>query len=153
MVSKKKEKKIGTEDESSEIDGDTTRHSDDDVSTSFNITDEMKRMLKQLQEKFDIEDDCDSLIWEENKETLLLWKDFSEYTAAVEPPAEDETIETVIEETELLFKTLEKEYQEDGYSESPAILAYNHPDKKKIGPSLHGCLWDVTVHKLVAAVT
>eukprot|EP00062_Callorhinchus_milii_P012769 gi/632960281/ref/XP_007896103.1/ PREDICTED: LOW QUALITY PROTEIN: intermediate filament family orphan 2 [Callorhinchus milii] len=109
-VSKKKEKKIGTDDESSETDGDTTRQSDDDVSTSLNITDEMKRMLNQLRETFDIEDDCDSLSWEENEETLLLWEDFSE--CAVEPPAEDETIETVIEETESLFKTREKEYQE-----------------------------------------
>ncbi|XP_078095008.1 intermediate filament family orphan 2-like isoform X4 [Mustelus asterias] len=111
-VSKKKEKKPACDDESSETDGDTTRHSDDDVSTSLNITDEMKRMLNQLRETFDFEDDCDSLSWEENEETLLLWEDFAEYTAIVEPPAEDETLETVIKETESLFKTREKEYQE-----------------------------------------
>ncbi|XP_059511605.1 intermediate filament family orphan 2 isoform X2 [Stegostoma tigrinum] len=122
-VSKKKEKKPACDDESSETDGDTTRHSDDDVSTSLNITDEMKRMLNQLRETFDFEDDCDSLSWEENEETLLLWEDFAEYTAIVEPPTEDtwmaqcveitdETLETVIKETESLFKTREKEYQE-----------------------------------------
>ncbi|GCB66617.1 hypothetical protein scyTo_0010126 [Scyliorhinus torazame] len=111
-VSKKKEKKPACDDESSETDGDTTRHSDDDVSTSLNITDEMKRMLNQLRETFDFEDDCDSLSWEENEETLLLWEDFAEYTAIVEPPPEDETLETVIKETESLFKTREKEYQE-----------------------------------------
>uniref|UniRef100_UPI00398E5515 intermediate filament family orphan 2 isoform X2 n=1 Tax=Pristiophorus japonicus TaxID=55135 RepID=UPI00398E5515 len=109
---KEKEKKPACDDESSETDGDTTRHSDDDVSTSLNITDEMKRMLNQLRETFDFEDDCDSLSWEENEETLLLWEDFSEYTAIVEPAAEDETLETVIKETESLFKTREKEYQE-----------------------------------------
>ncbi|XP_060708441.1 intermediate filament family orphan 2 isoform X2 [Hemiscyllium ocellatum] len=122
-VSKKKEKKPTCDDESSETDGDTTRHSDDDVSTSLNITDEMKRMLNQLRETFDFEDDCDSLSWEENEETLLLWEDFAEYTTIVEPPTEDtwmaqcveitdETLETVIKETESLFKTREKEYQE-----------------------------------------
>ncbi|XP_055515204.1 intermediate filament family orphan 2 isoform X2 [Leucoraja erinacea] len=109
---KEKEKKPACDDESSETDGDTTRHSDDDVSTSINITDEMKRMLNQLRETFDFEDDCDSLSWEENEETLLLWEDFSEYTNIVEPPAEDETLETVIKETESLFKTREKEYQD-----------------------------------------
>ncbi|XP_032904165.1 intermediate filament family orphan 2 isoform X2 [Amblyraja radiata] len=109
---KEKEKKPACDDESSETDGDTTRHSDDDVSTSINITDEMKRMLNQLRETFDFEDDCDSLSWEENEETLLLWEDFSEYTNIVEPPAEDETLETVIKETESLFMTREKEYQE-----------------------------------------
>lgn len=109
---KEKDKKPACDDESSETDGDTTRHSDDDVSTSINITDEMKRMLNQLRETFDFEDDCDSLSWEENEETLLLWEDFSEYTNIVEPPAEDETLETVIKETESLFKTREKEYQD-----------------------------------------
>ncbi|XP_051895447.1 intermediate filament family orphan 2-like isoform X2 [Pristis pectinata] len=109
---KEKEKKPACDDESSETDGDNTRHSDDDVSTSLNITDEMKRMLNQLRETFDFEDDCDSLSWEENEETLLLWEDFSEYTNIVEPPSEDETLETVIKETESLFKTREKEYQE-----------------------------------------
>ncbi|XP_067873391.1 intermediate filament family orphan 2 isoform X2 [Heterodontus francisci] len=111
-VSKKKEKKPVCDDENSETDGDTTRHSDDDLSASLNITDEMKRMLNQLRETFDFEDDCDSLSWEENEETLLLWEDFAEYTTMVEPPAEDETLETVIKETESLFKTREKEYQE-----------------------------------------
>ncbi|XP_078281308.1 intermediate filament family orphan 2 isoform X2 [Rhinoraja longicauda] len=112
-VRKEKEKeKPACDDESSETDGDTTRHSDDDISTSINITDEMKRMLNQLRETFDFEDDCDSLSWEENEETLLLWEDFSEFTNIVEPPAEDETLETVIKETESLFNTREKEYQE-----------------------------------------
>lgn len=30
-------------------------------------------------ETFEIEDDCDSLTWEENEETLLLWEDFTNY--------------------------------------------------------------------------
>lgn len=30
-------------------------------------------------ETFDIDDDCDSLTWEENEETLLLWEDFANY--------------------------------------------------------------------------
>lgn len=30
-------------------------------------------------ETFDIDDDCDSLTWEENEETLLLWEDFTNY--------------------------------------------------------------------------
>lgn len=30
-------------------------------------------------ETFEIDDDCDSLTWEENEETLLLWEDFANY--------------------------------------------------------------------------
>lgn len=30
-------------------------------------------------ETFEIDDDCDSLTWEENEETLLLWEDFTNY--------------------------------------------------------------------------
>lgn len=30
-------------------------------------------------ETFDFDDDCDSLAWEENGETLLLWEDFANY--------------------------------------------------------------------------
>lgn len=30
-------------------------------------------------ETFDFDDDCDSLTWEENEETLLLWEDFANY--------------------------------------------------------------------------
>lgn len=28
-------------------------------------------------ETFDFDDDCDSLTWEENEDTLLLWEDFT----------------------------------------------------------------------------
>ncbi len=31
------------------------------------------------QETFEIDDDCDSLTWEENDDTLLLWEDFANY--------------------------------------------------------------------------
>lgn len=30
-------------------------------------------------ETFDIDDDCDSLSWEENEDTLLLWEDFTNF--------------------------------------------------------------------------
>lgn len=30
-------------------------------------------------ETFEIEDECDSLTWEENEQTLLLWEDFTNY--------------------------------------------------------------------------
>ena len=30
-------------------------------------------------ETFEIDDDCDSLTWEENEDTLLLWEDFTNY--------------------------------------------------------------------------
>lgn len=36
-------------------------------------------------ETFDIDDDCDSLTWEENDETLLLWEDFTNYN--IQPSA------------------------------------------------------------------
>ncbi|XP_034883743.1 intermediate filament family orphan 1 [Mirounga leonina] len=64
--------------------------------------------------EYDFEDDCDSLTWEETEETLLLWEDFSGYAmAAAEAQGEQEdSLEKVIKDTESLFKTREKEYQE-----------------------------------------
>ncbi|KAF3816423.1 hypothetical protein GH733_014596 [Mirounga leonina] len=65
--------------------------------------------------EYDFEDDCDSLTWEETEETLLLWEDFSGYAmAAAEAQGEqqEDSLEKVIKDTESLFKTREKEYQE-----------------------------------------
>ncbi|XP_034016336.1 intermediate filament family orphan 1-like isoform X2 [Thalassophryne amazonica] len=78
------------------------------------INEQMQKMLNQLRE-CEFEDDCDSLAWEETEETLLLWEDFPGYTTAVETHGElqqDESIEKVIKDTESLFKSREKEYQD-----------------------------------------
>ncbi|XP_069861102.1 non-homologous end joining factor IFFO1 isoform X1 [Dipodomys merriami] len=78
------------------------------------IAEEMQRMLSQLRE-LDADDDCDSLSWEETEETLLLWDDFSGYAmAAAEAQGEpqEDSLEKVITDTESLFKSREKEYQE-----------------------------------------
>ncbi|XP_063321686.1 non-homologous end joining factor IFFO1 isoform X2 [Pelmatolapia mariae] len=86
--------------------------SEDSCSTSANqINEQMQKMLNQLRE-CEFEDDCDSLAWEETEETLLLWEDFPGYTLGVEPQGEDESIEEVIKDTESLFKSREKEYQD-----------------------------------------
>ncbi|XP_030597760.1 intermediate filament family orphan 1 isoform X2 [Archocentrus centrarchus] len=86
--------------------------SEDSCSTSANqINEQMQRMLNQLRE-CEFEDDCDSLAWEETEETLLLWEDFPGYTLGVETQGEDESIEKVIKDTESLFKSREKEYQD-----------------------------------------
>ncbi|XP_055748722.1 intermediate filament family orphan 2-like isoform X2 [Salvelinus fontinalis] len=78
-------------------------------------------------ETFDFDDDCDSLTWEENEETLLLWEDFANYNtpcaaasaAAAEGQGEgpgqasqDGSLGSLIDETEMLFQNREKEYQE-----------------------------------------
>ncbi|XP_069372457.1 non-homologous end joining factor IFFO1-like isoform X2 [Paralichthys olivaceus] len=89
---------------------------EESCSTSANqINEQMQKMLNQLRES-EFEDDCDSLAWEENEETLLLWEDFSGYTLGVEPQGEpqpqDESIEKVIKDTECLFKSREKDYQD-----------------------------------------
>ncbi|XP_035652760.1 intermediate filament family orphan 2-like isoform X2 [Oncorhynchus keta] len=127
---RKKECKPVSDEESSEMDADpSTSISEEEV--PLNVTDEMKRMLNQLRETFDIDDDCDSLTWEENDETLLLWEDFNNYniqpgaiTAAnctvtsaansntEEPVSQDGSLGSLIDETESLFKTREQEYQE-----------------------------------------
>uniref|UniRef100_A0A8C6TXA8 Intermediate filament family orphan 1a n=1 Tax=Neogobius melanostomus TaxID=47308 RepID=A0A8C6TXA8_9GOBI len=87
---------------------------DEESSASANqISEQVQKMLNQLRE-CDFEDDCDSLAWEETEETLLLWEDFPGY-ALVETQGEqpqDESIEKVIKDTESLFQTREKEYQE-----------------------------------------
>uniref|UniRef100_A0A8D2QE47 Intermediate filament family orphan 2 n=1 Tax=Zonotrichia albicollis TaxID=44394 RepID=A0A8D2QE47_ZONAL len=56
-------------------------------------------------ETFDFDDDCDSLTWEENEETLLLWEDFT--NSAVAAPGS-----LAVPKTESFFKTRDKEYQE-----------------------------------------
>ncbi|XP_019483218.1 PREDICTED: intermediate filament family orphan 1 isoform X2 [Hipposideros armiger] len=114
MGGRKRERKAAIEDTSlSESDGPRQPDGDEEESTALSINEEMQRMLNQLRE-YDFEDDCDSLTWEETEETLLLWEDFSGYAmAAAEAQGEQEdTLEKVIKDTESLFKTREKEYQE-----------------------------------------
>ncbi|XP_016096301.1 intermediate filament family orphan 2 isoform X1 [Sinocyclocheilus grahami] len=131
VVCKKKEKKPVSDEESSEMDADPST-SEEDV--PFNITDQMKRMLNHLhcsdnsfvarRETFEIDDDCDSLTWEENDDTLLLWEDFTNYnmpyslnnsTGALDSNGDahdtDCSLGNLIDETESVFKTREQEYQ------------------------------------------
>lgn len=132
---RRKERKAVSDEESSEMDAEPSL-SEEEVPGSLNITDEMKRMLNQLRETFEIDDDCDSLTWEENEETLLLWEDFTNYnvpctittTACAascaaacpsdsnrdvpDPDSQDGSLGSLIDETESLFKTREQEYQE-----------------------------------------
>ncbi|XP_077167766.1 intermediate filament family orphan 2 isoform X2 [Paroedura picta] len=112
VASKKKERKPALDDDPSEQDTDNGRFSDDEVSCSLNITDEMKRMFNQLRETFDFDDDCDSLTWEENEDTLLLWEDFTNCNPSIELQGEEENLGNLIHETESFFKTRDKEYQE-----------------------------------------
>ncbi|XP_016301785.1 intermediate filament family orphan 2-like [Sinocyclocheilus anshuiensis] len=75
-------------------------------------------------ETFEIDDDCDSLTWEENDDTLLLWEDFTNYnmpyslnnsTGALDCNGDthdtDCSLGNLIDETESVFKTREQEYQ------------------------------------------
>ncbi|XP_043852367.1 intermediate filament family orphan 2 isoform X1 [Dromiciops gliroides] len=112
VASKKKDRKVTSDEDISEQDGEVTRLSDDEVS-SMNITDEMKRMFNQLRETFDFDDDCDSLTWEENEDTLLLWEDFTNCNPSIDLQGEqEENLGNLIHETESFFKTRDKEYQE-----------------------------------------
>ncbi|XP_036007311.1 intermediate filament family orphan 2 isoform X4 [Fundulus heteroclitus] len=138
---RRKERKTISDEENSEMDAEPST-SEEEVPGSLNITDEMKRMLNQLhcsdnsfvarRETFDIDDDCDSLTWEENEDTLLLWEDFANYNMpltmaaatataacpgdgsaeAADPDSQDGSLGSLIDETESLFKSREKEYQE-----------------------------------------
>ncbi|KAM8841384.1 LOW QUALITY PROTEIN: non-homologous end joining factor IFFO1-like [Spinachia spinachia] len=105
----------GDEASASESEGGGARD-EESCSTSANqINEQMQRMLNQLRE-CEFEDDCDSLAWEETEETLLLWEDFPGYPLGVDTQGElqqqEESIEEVIKDTECLFKSREKEYQE-----------------------------------------
>ncbi|XP_008048551.2 intermediate filament family orphan 1 isoform X2 [Carlito syrichta] len=116
MGGRKRERKAAVEEDSSvsERDGPRQPEGDEEESAALSINEEMQRMLNQLRE-YDFEDDCDSLTWEETEETLLLWEDFSGYAmAAAEAQGEqqEDSLEKVIKDTESLFKTREKEYQE-----------------------------------------
>ncbi|XP_014899941.1 intermediate filament family orphan 2 isoform X3 [Poecilia latipinna] len=128
---RRKERKTISDEENSEMDAEPST-SEEEVPGSLNITDEMKRMLNQLRETFEIDDDCDSLTWEENEDTLLLWEDFTNYNMpctiaattcaaacpgegsaeAADPDSQDGSLGSLIDETETLFKSREKEYQE-----------------------------------------
>ncbi|XP_060794217.1 intermediate filament family orphan 2 isoform X2 [Neoarius graeffei] len=130
---KKKERKTVSDEENAQVEADS-EHSEKEVAGSLNITDEMKRMLSQLRETFDFDDDCDSLAWEETEETLLLWEDFtnshvitpsttttaaaSAHTSAAcaaechgETHEQDGSLRSLINETESLFKVREQDYQ------------------------------------------
>ncbi|XP_069506779.1 non-homologous end joining factor IFFO1 isoform X2 [Ambystoma mexicanum] len=104
-----------SDEETSQADSEPSRKADEeeDESTALSINEEMKKMLNQLRE-YDFEDDCDSLAWEETDETLLLWEDFPGYTmtAAEVQVEQEDSLEKVIKDTESLFKSREKEYQE-----------------------------------------
>ncbi|XP_061105081.1 intermediate filament family orphan 2-like isoform X2 [Conger conger] len=122
---RRKERKVVSDEDSSEMDADPST-SEEEVTGSLNITDEMKRMLNHLRETFDIDDDCDSLSWEENEDTLLLWEDFTNFNTpsgicaaagaadgeGQEPVSQDGSLGSLIDETESLFKTRDQEYQE-----------------------------------------
>ncbi|XP_068171865.1 intermediate filament family orphan 2 isoform X2 [Antennarius striatus] len=129
---RRKERKAVSDEESSEMDAEPSP-SEEETTGALNITDEMKRMLNQLRETFEIDDDCDSLTWEENEETLLLWEDFTNYnmpctiaaaTACTnacasdgngepaDPDSQDGSLGSLIDKTESLFKAREKEYQD-----------------------------------------
>ncbi|XP_012587898.1 PREDICTED: intermediate filament family orphan 1 isoform X5 [Condylura cristata] len=115
MGGRKRERKAAVEEDTSlsESDGPRQPDGDEEETTALSINEEVQRMLNQLRE-YDFEDDCDSLTWEETEETLLLWEDFSGYAmAAAEAQGEQEdSLEKVITDTESLFKSREKEYQE-----------------------------------------
>uniref|UniRef100_A0A3B3UJU5 Intermediate filament family orphan 2 n=1 Tax=Poecilia latipinna TaxID=48699 RepID=A0A3B3UJU5_9TELE len=109
---RRKERKTISDEENSEMDAEPST-SEEEVPGSLNITDEMKRMLNQLRETFEIDDDCDSLTWEENEDTLLLWEDFTNYNMPCTiADSQDGSLGSLIDETETLFKSREKEYQE-----------------------------------------
>ncbi|XP_056301058.1 non-homologous end joining factor IFFO1 [Pseudoliparis swirei] len=98
----------------SESDGGVVKDEDHRGSSANQINEEMQRMLNHLRE-CEFEDDCDSLAWEENEETLLLWEDFPGCTLPPDPthpPGEEDCLEKVINDTECLYKSREKEYQE-----------------------------------------
>ncbi|XP_026203786.1 intermediate filament family orphan 1 [Anabas testudineus] len=97
----------------SESEGGGAKDEESCSTSASQINEQMQRMLNQLRE-CEFEDDCDSLAWEETDETLLLWEDFSGYTLGVETQGElqEESIEKVIRDTESLFKSREKEYQD-----------------------------------------
>ncbi|XP_042291520.1 non-homologous end joining factor IFFO1 isoform X3 [Thunnus maccoyii] len=98
----------------SESEGGGAKDEESCSSSANQINEQMQRMLNQLECEF--EDDCDSLAWEETEETLLLWEDFPGYSLGVETQGElqqqEESIEKVINDTESLFKSREKEYQD-----------------------------------------
>ncbi|XP_026156831.1 intermediate filament family orphan 1 isoform X2 [Mastacembelus armatus] len=103
--------KDGDELSMSESEGGGARDEESCSTSASQLNEQMQKMLNQLRES-EFEDDCDSLAWEETEETLLLWEDFPGCSLGVETQGEEESIEKVIKDTESLFKSREKEYQD-----------------------------------------
>ncbi|KAH0628552.1 hypothetical protein JD844_009886, partial [Phrynosoma platyrhinos] len=105
-MGRKRERKLVSDEDTSLSESEASKkpeEEEEDETTAMSINEEMQRMLNQL------------LTWEETEETLLLWEDFSGYAiAAAEAQGEqpDDSLEKVIKDTESLFKSREKEYQE-----------------------------------------
>uniref|UniRef100_H3CRH9 Intermediate filament family orphan 1 n=1 Tax=Tetraodon nigroviridis TaxID=99883 RepID=H3CRH9_TETNG len=96
----------------SESDAAVAKEEERGGSSGNQINEEMQRMLNHLRE-CEFEDDCDSLAWEETEETLLLWEDFPGALFLQTPSTlQEDCLEKVINDTECLFKSREKEYQE-----------------------------------------
>uniref|UniRef100_A0A8C6UDS3 Intermediate filament family orphan 1b n=1 Tax=Neogobius melanostomus TaxID=47308 RepID=A0A8C6UDS3_9GOBI len=73
-------------------------------SSANQINEEMQRMLNQLRE-CEFEDDCDSLAWERRRRLSDIYLFSPNYMF-------EDCLEKVINDTECLFKSREKEYQE-----------------------------------------
>uniref|UniRef100_UPI00359018D4 intermediate filament family orphan 2-like isoform X3 n=1 Tax=Myxine glutinosa TaxID=7769 RepID=UPI00359018D4 len=78
-------------------------------STNGNITDEMKRLLSQLRESVDIDDE--SIGWESD-DSLLLWDDFSGVPEVEGEASTEDEVERAISETETLLQSREQHYHE-----------------------------------------
>ncbi|XP_006751880.1 intermediate filament family orphan 2, partial [Leptonychotes weddellii] len=87
-----------------------------EIRALYNVLAKVKRErdeYKRRRETFDFDDDCDSLTWEENEDTLLLWEDFTNCNPTIDLQGEqEENLGNLIHETESFFKTRDKEYQE-----------------------------------------
>ncbi|TRY81426.1 hypothetical protein DNTS_008145 [Danionella cerebrum] len=148
VMCRRKDNKPLSEEESSEMDADPSSTSEEEEKVPFHITKEMRRMLNQLhssesslvakREVFDLDDDCDSLTWEENDDTLLLWEDFTNYNlpcafnsnhnnisgggggggrgggldCSADTHDTDCCLGNLFDETESLFRSREQEYQQ-----------------------------------------
>uniref|UniRef100_H1A2D2 IF rod domain-containing protein n=1 Tax=Taeniopygia guttata TaxID=59729 RepID=H1A2D2_TAEGU len=113
VASKKKERKLPSDEELSEQDADNGRFSDEEVSCSLNITDEMKRMFNQLRGNLDFDDDCEQFnVGGERGKRCCCGKTSTNCNPSIDLQGEEENLGNLIHETESFFKTRDKEYQE-----------------------------------------
>ncbi|MGH0118291.1 UNVERIFIED_CONTAM: hypothetical protein FKN15_049312 [Acipenser sinensis] len=145
VVCKKKERKPVSDEDSSEMEAESTCNSDDEVPGSLNITDEMKRMLNKLFRTYP----CAAV--EVKNEPILDFKPGSSERDALQKALKElkgktEEIPCVIGDEHVWTKEIR--YQLSPYNHSHKLAKFCYADKDLLNKAINACMaarkeWDL----------